>query len=207
MGYYTRNDLPFFHALAENFTHLRPLLLLGDRPDRPQPSVLDERDDRSQRDRRAVAEDAGHRTPEVSGKFTWQTYPEQLQAKGISWKVYSTPDGDEGDDVLHYFKTYEENAAAGSERVHAARSPATSRPTARPGRCRRSPGCWLRCTDSEHPPAPVTSGEAALAEILDALTSNSAVWEKTALFTTYDENGGFFDHVPPPTPPPGTPGE
>jgi phospholipase C len=33
------------------------------------------------------------------------------------------------------------------------------------------------------------------------------VWEKSALFYTYDENGGFFDHVPPPTPPPGTPGE
>jgi len=53
----------------------------------------------------------------------------------------------------------------------------------------------------------VTSGEAVLAECLDALTANKAVWEKSALFFTYDENGGFFDHVPPPTPPPGTPGE
>jgi phospholipase C len=33
------------------------------------------------------------------------------------------------------------------------------------------------------------------------------VWEKSALFFTYDENGGFFDHVPPPTAPPGTSGE
>ena len=32
-------------------------------------------------------------------------------------------------------------------------------------------------------------------------------WAKTALFVTYDENGGFFDHVPPVTAPPGTPGE
>jgi phospholipase C len=30
---------------------------------------------------------------------------------------------------------------------------------------------------------------------------------KTALIVSYDENGGFFDHVPPPVPPPGTPGE
>src|SRR6202008_2428963 len=29
----------------------------------------------------------------------------------------------------------------------------------------------------------------------------------TALFISYDENGGFFDHVPPPVAPPGTPGE
>ena len=33
------------------------------------------------------------------------------------------------------------------------------------------------------------------------------VWEKTALFVTWDENGGFFDHVAPPVPPPLTPGE
>jgi phospholipase C len=33
------------------------------------------------------------------------------------------------------------------------------------------------------------------------------VWEKTALFITWDENGGFFDHVAPPVAPPGTPGE
>lgn len=44
-------------------------------------------------------------------------------------------------------------------------------------------------------------------QVLDILTSNPAVWEKTALIVMYDENGGFFDHVTPPTPSPGTPGE
>src|SRR5258707_10743699 len=38
--------------------------------------------------------------------------------------------------------------------------------------------------------------------ILDALTDVPEVWSKTALFLTYDENGGFFDHVVPPTVPP-----
>jgi phospholipase C len=33
------------------------------------------------------------------------------------------------------------------------------------------------------------------------------VWEKTAIFITWDENGGFFDHVAPPTAPLGTPDE
>jgi phospholipase C len=33
------------------------------------------------------------------------------------------------------------------------------------------------------------------------------VWNKTALFVTYDENGGFFDHVPPAAAPAGTAGE
>ena len=33
------------------------------------------------------------------------------------------------------------------------------------------------------------------------------LWSKTALFLTFDENGGFFDHVAPITSPMGTPGE
>jgi phospholipase C len=61
--------------------------------------------------------------------------------------------------------------------------------------------------ESEHPAAPPDWGSVAIADILQTLISNPAVWEKTALILSYDENGGFFDHVPPPTPPAGTPGE
>jgi phospholipase C len=43
--------------------------------------------------------------------------------------------------------------------------------------------------------------------VLATLVANPAIWERTALIVSYDENGGFFDHVSPPTPPPGTPGE
>ncbi|CAM5589602.1 phospholipase C OS=Streptomyces alboniger OX=132473 GN=CP975_30800 PE=3 SV=1 [Streptomyces alboniger] len=37
-----------------------------------------------------------------------------------------------------------------------------------------------------------------IAQVLDALTSNPEVWAKTALFVTYDENDGYFDHIVPP---------
>jgi phospholipase C len=43
--------------------------------------------------------------------------------------------------------------------------------------------------------------------VIDTLASNAEVWSKTVLFIMYDENDGFFDHVPPPVAPPGTPGE
>jgi phospholipase C len=59
----------------------------------------------------------------------------------------------------------------------------------------------------EHPPAPPALGMALSHDIVATLASNPKVWSKTALFITYDENDGFFDHVAPPTPPPGTPGE
>ncbi|MEU4540966.1 phosphocholine-specific phospholipase C [Streptosporangium sp. NPDC023825] len=62
--------------------------------------------------------------------------------------------------------------------------------------------------DSEHPEgsSAVESGKVVY-RILDALASSPEVWAKTAVFVTYDENDGFFDHVPPPVPPDGTPGE
>jgi phospholipase C len=60
---------------------------------------------------------------------------------------------------------------------------------------------------SEHPPSPPDWGEYATEQLLNALTSNPAVWSRSVAFVTYDENGGFFDHVPPPVAPPGTPGE
>jgi phospholipase C len=60
---------------------------------------------------------------------------------------------------------------------------------------------------SEHPPAPEEYGEVIAANVLNTLVSNPGVWSKTALLIIYDENGGFFDHVPPPTPPAGTAGE
>jgi hypothetical protein len=61
--------------------------------------------------------------------------------------------------------------------------------------------------NSEHPPAPPEYGEVVVANVLNTLVSNPAVWSKTALLVAYDENGSFFDHVPPPVPPNGTPGE
>lgn len=41
-------------------------------------------------------------------------------------------------------------------------------------------------------------GERALNEIYEALKANPDKWNKTLLIITFDEHGGFFDHVPPP---------
>jgi phospholipase C len=56
--------------------------------------------------------------------------------------------------------------------------------------------------DSEHPSAssPIQSARITY-DILDAIASHPETWQSTALFITYDENDGFFDHVPPPLPP------
>ncbi|MFG3351444.1 phosphocholine-specific phospholipase C [Streptomyces sp. NPDC048001] len=56
--------------------------------------------------------------------------------------------------------------------------------------------------DSEHPGASSPAASASLVyRILDALASHPEVWRRTVFLITYDENDGFFDHVPPPVPP------
>lgn len=49
---------------------------------------------------------------------------------------------------------------------------------------------------SDHPSAP-WYGAWLTSEILDILTKNPAVWKKTIFILTYDENDGYFDHIPP----------
>ncbi|GIG62037.1 phospholipase C, phosphocholine-specific [Longispora fulva] len=57
--------------------------------------------------------------------------------------------------------------------------------------------------DSEHPGASSPAASASITyQILDALGSHPEVWAGTVLFLTYDENDGYFDHVPPPVPAP-----
>lgn len=49
---------------------------------------------------------------------------------------------------------------------------------------------------SDHPSAP-WYGTWLTSEILDILTKNPDVWKKTIFILTYDENDGYFDHIPP----------
>jgi phospholipase C len=207
MGYYTREDLPFFHALADNFTIC----------DRYFCSVLGPTDPNRLYSMSATIDPAGKNggpslqtlvsnREQQYGKFTWPTYPEQLQSAGISWKVYATPDGNYGDNVLPYFKAYQESPQLAANAL-APTFPADFLADCQAGRLPQVSWVLASLVQSEHPPAPVTYGEVALSQILQGLVANPAVWEKTALFATYDENGGFFDHVPPPVAPAGTPGE
>lgn len=61
---------------------------------------------------------------------------------------------------------------------------------------------WLVApeTFSDHPSAP-WFGSWYLSEVMDILTQNPEVWKKTIFILTYDENDGYFDHIPPFTAP------
>ena len=54
---------------------------------------------------------------------------------------------------------------------------------------------------SEHPKYMPAYGATYIAQVLDALTADPAVWATTVLLVMYDENDGYFDHIVPPQPP------
>jgi len=111
MGYYRRDDVPFYHALADAFTLC----------DRYHCSVLGPTDPNRLYSMSATLDpDGRHGGPLVetlvlsrfahAGRFTWTTMPEQLSARGIEWKVYTDPDGGVLDSVLPYFKRFQTDA-------------------------------------------------------------------------------------------------
>ncbi len=59
----------------------------------------------------------------------------------------------------------------------------------------------FRCGNSQHPSDDVARGEALVKQVYEAIRQ-SPHWESSLLVITYDEHGGFYDHVPPP---PGVP--
>lgn len=52
--------------------------------------------------------------------------------------------------------------------------------------------------NDDHPPSDVLAGQSLVRFVYDALTADHDRWSKTLLVITYDEHGGFYDHVPPP---------
>src|SRR6202023_376432 len=111
------------------------------------------------------------------------------------------------DHVLSYFKNFQDPASALHQNAFGPQFPVDFLADVASGNLPQV--SWLigSVITSDHPPSPSIFGENILSLIISALTANPALWAKTLLLVTYDENGGFFDHVPPTIAPPGTPGE
>lgn len=91
----------------------------------------------------------------------------------------------------------------GLRRVPSGKLAESFRDDVRSGRLPRVSYIVPSTIDSEHPSESTPANSAEIVyQVLDALASNPDVWSRTALFLNFDENDGYFDHVPPPVPPP-----
>ncbi len=220
MAYLQRSDLPYHYALADAFTlcdgyHCS---MLG--PTDPNRYYMWTGWDGNN------GEGGGPVIANDELGYGWQTYPERLQAAGVSWKIYQDQGagldaahfwgwgkdpyiGNYGDNSLLYFHDYQ-NAAPGSPLYQRARTGTDitsggglfdilAADVAGGGLPSVS---WVVAPEAytEHPAWPGGYGAWYTAGVLNALTSNPEVWSKTALLLTFDENDGFFDHLVSPYP-------
>ncbi|KUJ70462.1 phospholipase C, phosphocholine-specific [Streptomyces albus subsp. albus] len=221
MAYLTREDIPFHHALADAFTVC----------DAYHCSFIGATDpNRYYMWTGHVGNDGKGGGPVLGNDeagYDWTTYPERLQQAGISWKIYQDIGngldaagswgwiddayrGNYGDNSLLYFNNYR-NAKPGDPLHDKARTGTDARKgegyfdllraDVKAGKLPQV--SWIAAPEafSEHPNWPANYGAWYVSQVLDALTANPEVWSKTALFITYDENDGYFDHVVPPFPP------
>ena len=60
------------------------------------------------------------------------------------------------------------------------------------------PSYFGKTENDQHPPSDIAPGDQLIANVYNAIRGNEELWKSTLLIVTYDEHGGFFDHVPPP---------
>jgi len=225
MTYHVRSDIPYHYALADAFTVCDDYhcSLMG--PTDPNRYHLFSgwvgNDGKG----------GGPVITNAEAGYDWSTFPERLQRNGVSWKVYQdeglgldaahswgwTNDayiGNYGDNSLLYFHQFQ-NAKPGNPLADRGKTGTRINNQGRdPNRLmdvfkqdvasgKLPQVSWIAAPEaySEHPNFPADYGAWYISQVLDTLTSNPAVWSKTVLLIMYDEEGGFFDHMPPPVPP------
>jgi len=228
MGYYQKADIPFMYALANKFTICDNYHCSVMGP--THPNRLFHMSGTNDPDGLAGGPVLVTNSS-AAKKFTtsWTTMPEVLDAASVSWRVYN-PYGSNYDvtsstsmllnsNPLQYFSQYQSASTPLHQNAFSYYGPNVTSALGSPN----GPDNFAQDVSSgqlpsvswiippigydQHPPAPPVLGEWYIQQVLDTLVSNPAVWAKTVLFISWDENDGFFDHVAPPVAPAGTAGE
>ena len=226
LGYFNRNDIPFYYALADAFT-------IGDAyhasifgPTDPNRMHLFTGTSGLSVNNNGLHvvhnEDDGNETADMSNDnifysgYRWKTYAERLEDAGISWKVYQEYDnyGDNSFAYFHNFRNIDSNSSLylkgrawvnGSNASNAGTSLGQYLVDAFGQDIRNNTlpqVSWIVAPTKlcEHPNWPPAYGENLASRLIDELAKNEDVWSSTAFIINYDENDGFFDHMPPHNP-------
>ncbi|KAJ5473590.1 Phosphoesterase [Penicillium sp. IBT 31633x] len=186
INYYTEDEVPVFTSLVKNYLTFNHWHSDHPGPTNPNRAFV------------VSGTSAGHGTnddafnPDTHG-LTHRSIFQQLSETNHTWKnYYTSPDMIDAyffdwtftsgnDDKAVPLKDFYADAAAGEL----------------PEFSFIDPSCCGVGTNSMHPTGLVSEGEALVKNVYDALRS-SPQWEETLFILTFDETGGFHDHVPPP---------
>lgn len=191
MGYYPEDFLPALHQLGKTFT-------VCDRwfSSLPGPTWPNRFFALSGTSAGCVLMPDGLQHPRL-GEFVSQqqdTIFQRLTAKGIGWNIYFSDFPislmlvkQRGLAALGNYRLIEHffDAASGDEKDF-------------PSFAFIEPKYMAADQDDDHPPHNIFKAEKLIADVYNAIRSNDALWESTLLVITYDEHGGFYDHVTPP---------
>ncbi len=131
---------------------------------------------------------------EVFPCFDFQTLADSLDNAGISWKYYAPTQGEMG----YVYNTYDEinhirNTSLWTEHV----VPDTQFVTDAASGNLAAVSWLVTGVNNEHPPNSTCEGENWTVQQLNALMQGPD-WSTSAVFLTWDDFGGFYDHVAPP---------
>jgi phospholipase C len=234
MGFFSESDIPFQRALAVAFTICDRYHCSIQGPTTPNrlyhwSGMIDPG--------ATAGGPATSNPPGYQPVYHWTTYPERLQKAGISWQVYANDEvgdgsdgyvGDYGDNPLWLFQAYHDALASTDPKIHQLADRASLRTAWLPDSgqgmnvdhviAQFAAACssgtlpavsWVVAPYlySEHPAARPVDGAAYVQGVLQALWAKPELWAKTVVLLNYDENDGFYDHIPPPVPPSGTAAE
>jgi phospholipase C len=198
LGYYTDGDLAMFRFLAENYTYCERYF--SSHPGPTLPNRMYSLAGNVQYDRvgEAILDNNNADNFRVSRALS---IFDLLTRKNVSWRVYeSFP----SITMLRFFARY----AADDTNIigiglNAINHPGQLEKDIAVGDLKSvtfiDPAMHSAPENDDHPPfADMLSGQVFIKRIYDALRSKEALWLKTLLIITYDEHGGFYDHVIPP---------
>ncbi|HEY3630525.1 MAG TPA: alkaline phosphatase family protein, partial [Jatrophihabitantaceae bacterium] len=231
MSYFDTGDIPFHRALASAFTICDHYFCSIQGPTTPNrlyhwTGTIDPDG--------VAGGPATYNPSDYQPVYSWTTYPERLQSAGISWQVYANDEvgdgsdgfvGDYGDNPLWLFQAYHDALASTDPSVRQLAERASLRTAWKPDSglgknvdhviAQFAADCaagtlpavsWVVAPYgySEHPAARPVDGEAYVQGVLNAVWGNPELAASTVVLINYDENDGFYDHVPPPFAPDGT---
>ena len=128
--------------------------------------------------------------------FTWPTIADEADARGVIWRFYSPSVPDSGG----IWSTYDSFSSIrlGPDWARDVVTPETTilSDIAGGGLAQIT---WVvpNGTNSDHPGSYSATGPSWVASIVNAI-GQSPFWDNTAIFVTWDDWGGWYDHVPPP---------
>ena len=186
IGYYTEADLPYYYALFDSSALCGNYFCSQLGPTYPNRLY-------------SMAGTSGGITNNnlsTKGELDFPIILDLLERYGISWKIYNVDfesiESGWSDNVAQFFARWQDDP----------RALATKQDYLNDCRNGTLPSVsWIVPDDrlgwDEHPPTDINLGINLMKELISALQA-SPLWHSSAYLLSYDESGGFFDHVAPP---------